>query len=955
MRTIQVLALTIFALTMLASTAGAWNQVTNTNSDYWAVNDAAIPGLDTGSIHNTATGSLQGYGGIRMEVAGGSDRLSGILLRGFGLKFDGVNQFLSQNAVKIDGVAASRQLLINKTDNWARFFDSFTNTTKATVTVDVAFGGQLGYNTGTNQSAIKSTSSGDTTITSADGWFSSYTPSAGPGTASANGPSATTVGTAGYASALTKTGPFVRDPFSNALPTTGDESNHVGLVTRLIIPPKQTRSVTHFVVTGLSETRTTPSGGAAPGIDTQTTAVETMAAALATTPDFSGLTTGEICSIVNYNLSALTIPGFSSANCPLTQGEPLSAPVLGSVAAPTPVTTSPYDVVGKSITDLKADLAEGKTNVRQIVRAYLDRIAVYDQGPLGLHSVLAVAPDAMEQAKAADAARAAGDKRPLLGIPILAKDLYDTKDMPTTGGSLVFDGYRPTKDSWIVAKLREAGAIILGKANLAEYATDGHFSPSAYGQVWNAFDPSRSSIGSSGGSAVAVASSFAAASLGSQTGDSLWGPSSAASLVSLRGTDGMQSADGVMPLTFIQDYAGVIAKTLPDLALMLDATTADNPEDPRDDVSNGHRPTDWSATLKDDALVGKTIGIPAGAFNDPFGTTGTKDAMMAAMDHFEAAGATVVDIPAPPSAPSGGNAFGDMGYTGWWKWMLAHPNNPYSDVTQIIRNPLRIPQFRNTTPYAGTGAATDEQIVGREAYRANYRALLKQWMDDNGVDATVFPGQLSDIHLNDSIQPSFGRLDPQSSASGVPTVIFPAGVNDHGQPINLQLEGPEFSDAELMGFAYAFEKQANGQVEPLSTTPSLTYDSDAIPPAVETTLPVLPTPVTPVPTITTPKSTKTLTVLVSSVKSSGKKHPFKVLIGCAAEKETCTGKVAVKVGGKTFAKSVTVKPGKLVAVKITPPASSAKLLAKKKKVKATVTITGTGDTLGAKATTVTVK
>ena len=131
------------------------------------------------------------------------------------------------------------------------------------------------------------------------------------------------------------------------------------------------------------------------------------------------------------------------------------------------------------------------------MRAYLDRIAAYDGGPLGLHSVITVAPDAMAQAKAADDARAAGDTRPLLGIPILAKDIFDTKDMPTTGGSLVFAGYRPTKDAWMVAKLREAGAIIMGKANLAEFATDGHFSPSASGQVWNAFDPSKSSIGSS--------------------------------------------------------------------------------------------------------------------------------------------------------------------------------------------------------------------------------------------------------------------------------------------------------------------------------------------------------------------------------------------------------------------------------------------------------------------------
>ena len=220
--------------------------------------------------------------------------------------------------------------------------------------------------------------------------------------------------------------------------------------------------------------------------------------------------------------------------------------------------------MGKSITQLKADMASGATTAQQIMRAYLDRIAAYDSGPLGLHSVITVAPDAMAQAKAADDARAAGDTRPLLGIPILAKDIFDTKDMPTTGGSLVFAGYRPTKDAWLVAKLREAGAIIMGKANLAEFATDGHFSLERVRARCGTRSIRRSRRSARrGGSAVAVASSFAAAALGTQTGDSLWGPSSAASLVSLRGTDGMQSTDGVMPLTYVQDYAGVISRSLP--------------------------------------------------------------------------------------------------------------------------------------------------------------------------------------------------------------------------------------------------------------------------------------------------------------------------------------------------------------------------------------------------------
>src|SRR3954453_12312473 len=681
-RRLSVAAAAILAAS--TSTAYGWTTVTNTNGDTWNVNDALVPGLDTGSIHNTGTNSLQGYGGIRVKVPG-TVRLNGILLRGFGMTPDSATAFTSKQAVQLGTVAVKRSLSFNTAEAYARFADTFTNVGAAPVTIEVAFGGQLGYNTGTNQGAIASTSSGDTTLSSADSWASFYSPSGAAGSATVNGTSATVAGT------FDKTGNFLRDPFTVALPTTGDESNHVGFVNTLTIPAGETKALVHFVVTGLSETRGTP----VPAAGSQVSAVQAKAAALAAAPPLSDIATAEACRIANFTVAA----------CGTT-----AAPALGPVVKDPSLgatTSSPYDDVGKSISDLKADMASGKTNAQQIMRAYLDRIAAYDRGPLGLHSVIMVAPNAMAQAKAADDARAAGDTRPLLGIPILAKDIFDTKDMPTTGGSLVFAGYRPTKDAWMVAKLREAGATIIGKANLAEFATDGHFSPSASGQVWNAFDPSKSSIGSSGGSAVAVASSFAAAALGTQTGDSLWGPSSAASLVSLRGTDGMQSTDGVMPLTYVQDYAGVISRSLPDLALLLNATAIENPNDPLDDVANGHRPADWTAALNPNALQGKVIGVPASAFLDPFGTTGTSNAMRAQFAHFTEAGATLKAISDPPAAPA--TTSGDRGYQGWLAWIVTHPNSPFSEVPQIIRSPLRVPAGRHTNPYTGTGAMTPEQ------------------------------------------------------------------------------------------------------------------------------------------------------------------------------------------------------------------------------------------------------
>lgn len=782
--------------------------------DTWTVNgNIAPPGIDTGSVRS-GSNALMGYGGIRMHVEGSNSLGDGVLLHGFDLSFDGVDAYTSKHAVVLDGVAVKRQLKLNQASNSGRFFDTFTNTTNQSLTVDVAFGGQLGYNTGTNQSAVASTSSGDKLIDNSDSWVSFYTPSNGNGSASANGPSATTIGTAGFNGSLVRMGNFLRDPFTNMLADSGDEANHYGFIYHLVIPPNQSRSLAHFVVTGLSETKAATTGGTIPPAGSQLAKVEAAAAELTKSPQFEGLSKAEICSISNYDLSALTIPGLSAQECAAMTQSPLQGAASDPVTAISYDTTSFYDVTGKTITQLLEDMKSGKTNAQQITKAYLDRIAAYDKGPFGLNSVIYVAKDAMEQARAADEARARGDTRPLLGIPILVKDIIDTKDMPTTGGSKLFDGYTPTKDAWQVAKLREAGAIILGKANLAMFAQDGHFSRSYIGPVWNAFDPSRSPIGSSGGSAVAVASSFAAAALGTQTGDSLWGPSGAASLVSLRGTDGMQSTDGTMPLTVVQDYTGIIARSISDLSLLLNATAIGDPNDPLDDVADGKRPSEWTSFLRADALEGKVIGVPASAFNDPFGTKGTSDALRAQFVHFEEAGATIKEISDPPTAPTR-NFTGDTTYEGWRQWIAAHPDNPYKKPEEIMTP---------TSTYTGSGAMTAEALKAFQDYRAAYRDLLAKWMDEQGVDVVLFPTELSDIHLNDSIQPSFGRRDPQSSASGVPTVIFPAGVNGHNLPIGLQLQGKAFSDSDLIGYAYAFELRANGHVEP-QITPQLPLDS----------------------------------------------------------------------------------------------------------------------------------
>lgn len=844
--------------------AFAINTVTNQSNIAWQVNDAAMPGVDTGSIRQITGNSLLSYGGIRVSVSGAKqDRLDGELLRGFGMKFDGLDEFATTTPVHISGVDVSRNLKIERSANWARFVDSYTNRTSAPITVEVSFGGIMGQSSDTTdpathqaqQARVMTTASGDQTITSADAWVAVGTPTVagaftGPTT---NGSSATVLGSPGSALAgsLVRTANQMRDPFSNLLPGTGHEGNFFGYLRRITLAPGETKSIAQFVVVSA---RDTVAGG--PNLQS----VTSTAAALAASPDFTGLSTAELCTIANWSLAAIdsTLP----ATCATVQPpQPERAPTPKD-----PVTTSKYDVVGKTITELQADLRAGKTTSQQITRAYLDRIAAYDTGQRGLHAFIHVADDAMEQAKAADIARAKGKDTDLLGIPVAVKDLYDTKDQPTTNGSLVFEGFRPTKDAFQVAQMREAGAVILGKANMSEFANSGRHSESPWGQVWNAIQPSATSQGSSGGSGVAVAASFAGFAMGSQTGVSLNAPSGASSLVALRGTDGMSSGGGVMPLNWLQDYAGPMARSVSDLATVLNFTTGTDPDEPRTAEADSKRPEDWKAYLKADALAGKTIGyIPATFGSTSYGTTGSLAVANAALDEMRAMGATLVPVSAAPSAANGPSTPGtNTGTEGWARWLEAHPEAPYKTPLEIQTSQKKLPYNRSTT--AQTGRMSQAQYEAHLAARAESKARIKQWMDDAGVDFVVYPNNTSDFHDNDGLTLGGAFATAPASNTGAPEVIVPIGKNDHDHPVSLQLQGRAWDDAKLVGFAYAIEQRLKGHVEP-TQFPALPYDASAVPTPIE--IEKVPVPETPAPEVETPTNLTPETVNPSNGSGAG--------------------------------------------------------------------------------------
>src|SRR5437867_12698195 len=255
--------------------------------------------------------------------------------------------------------------------------------------------------------------------------------------------------------------------------------------------------------------------------------------------------------------------------------------------------------------------AAGKITCVQLVRAYLNRIEAYDHRGPALNAIITINPKALEQAAEMDRLAPANKLtlRALHCIPIVLKDNYDTADMPTTGGSLTLAESVPPRDAFVVKKLREAGALILAKANLTELARGGTTVSSLGGQTRNPYDLTRTPGGSSGGTGAAIAASFAITGTGSDTGQSIRSPASAQSLVGLRPTRGLISRSGIIPYSTTQDEAGPITRTVEDAARMLDAMVGYDPDDPITAFGVPKIPKTYAAFLDRDGLRGARIGV----------------------------------------------------------------------------------------------------------------------------------------------------------------------------------------------------------------------------------------------------------------------------------------------------------------------------------------------------------
>jgi Asp-tRNA(Asn)/Glu-tRNA(Gln) amidotransferase A subunit family amidase len=479
---------------------------------------------------------------------------------------------------------------------------------------------------------------------------------------------------------------------------------------------------------------------------------------------------------------------------------------------------SGFEVAEASITEMQRALESGDVTSVMLVDAYLARIAAYDQQGPALAAISRINHDARSAAEALDAERAAGQTRgPMHGIPVVMKDNYDGVGMPTTAGNVVLAGMIPPDDAYQVARLREAGAIILAKSSLHEFARGISTVSSLTGQTRNPYDPLRNPGGSSGGTAAAVAASFAAVGWGSDTCGSIRIPASHNNLFGLRPTKGLSSIDGIFPLSHTQDTGGPLSRTVLDLAIALDATVG---ADSADAATLGHaqlRGGGFVEALDDAALQGVRLGI----VQDLFGSGGTERVVnaviRAAVDDMATLGATVVDVTIT-NLDSLRGASSLIGHEFTWDaidHLAATPGAPVGSVERVVEDGL-IHEDVMSTHSPPEARETEAYAAAREA-RAGLRAALLGTLDRERLDAIVYPTMRVEPTRIPGGQS--GSNCAPSAQSGLPAISIPAGFTENELPVGVELLGRPFDDQRLVAMAYAFEQSSNLRRIPPTTPP----------------------------------------------------------------------------------------------------------------------------------------
>ena len=511
---------------------------------------------------------------------------------------------------------------------------------------------------------------------------------------------------------------------------------------------------------------------------------------------------------------------------------PSDAPAGGSMSgADTQIPAFELDEV--TVTELQASMASGERTARSITELYLGRIEALDGRGPELRSIIELNPDALQIADELDAERAAGNVRgPLHGIPVAIKDNLDTHDgMTTTAGSLALEGSIPPQDSFLAAKLREAGAIILAKANMSEWAYfRGYRATSGWsargGQCRNPYALNRNPCGSSSGSGVAVSANLVPLTIGTETGGSIMCPSSINGVVGIKPTVGLWSRSGVIPISHSQDSAGPMARTVRDAAVLLGPLTGVDPRDEATNASAGNSHGDYTQFLDPDGLRGARIGV---ARSFPFQEPRVYDLFEDALAAMRDAGAILVD---PTNLDA--SAWNDPLSLVLLEYEFKHdlnaylaglgPDAPVKSLEEVIafneaNAALEMPYFgqERLCDSQARGPLTDPEYL--EAKRTVQRATREDGIDrlirEHNLDAIVAPTR--DIAwVTDHI--AGDRLDGGSSAgpaaiAGYPDISVPMGFVS-GLPVGISFFGGAWTEPMLLRIAYAFEQATNHRQAP---------------------------------------------------------------------------------------------------------------------------------------------
>ena len=477
----------------------------------------------------------------------------------------------------------------------------------------------------------------------------------------------------------------------------------------------------------------------------------------------------------------------------------------------------PLDVVEITIGDIQDALVAGETSCHDVVSSYLQRIETYDQSS-GINAIIVTNPAALAKADEVDRALAFNEPLPeLFCTPIVVKDNFDTHDMITTGGSITLLENYPPDDAFMVRKLREAGAIIIAKTNMAEWA----FSPretvsSSFGRTANAYDTNFVPAGSSGGTASAVAANFAVAGMGSDTGNSIRGPSSHLALFGIRSTLGLTSRDGVIPLIFDRDVAGPMTRSVEDGVKLFNVVAGYDPNDSLS-VSN-RREADYREFLKQDGLNGKRIGVFRRLVDHDTADAEIKQLFFDALDDMRSAGATVVDFVAIENFDTLNDSIQSCGSFRYdlKQYLSSLDEPPLLDVATVLESGQFAIESKGSLEFFSQfplDTAPDERqdpclIWPNHPLRNQLLENTVRAMDAANLDALIYPTWSNPpAHIDNANEEYLGdNSQLLVPAAGLPAVTVPMGFWQEKLPAGIQVVGRPYAEGALIEIAYSYEQ-----------------------------------------------------------------------------------------------------------------------------------------------------